>query len=368
MIKKEFFEQVRLLAEERGISEEDVYEIFKKALENSYKKEFGNTSCRIEFKPEKFAIFIYSVRKVVEAYTEEEELDEDVEAPVEEKDEIAEILLEDAKKIKASAKVGDVIEWQVNVKDFGRTAILASKSITNQGVRTKQRELAYEHFKALENEMVTATIANENERYVILDLGFGATASLPKTELANGEVVEIGRNISVYIKSVEQTNKDPKILVSRSDKQLVIRLMEKYIPEIAEGIIEIKGIARDAGDRSKIAIYSNDNNVDAIGSCVGEGGSRIREVVNALGGEKIDLYKWSENPEELITNSLQPANVTKVLSIDPKTKSSVVVVPDAHLSLAIGKSGQNVRLAVQSCGYKIDIIPVSVAYERGDLI
>ena len=363
MIKKEFFEQVKLLAEERNISIEDVLEIFKKALENAYKKEYGNSSCRVEFKPEKSAIFLYSVRKVVEAYTEKvEETEED------EKDEIEEILLEDAKKIKASAKVGDVIEWQVPLKDFSRSAILASKSITNQGVRTKQREMTYEHFKDLENEMVLATISNENERSVILDLGYGATATLPKSELAVGETVEIGKTINVYIKSVEQTNKDPKITVSRSDKQLVIRLMEKYIPEIADGTIEIKGIARDAGDRSKIAIYSNDNNVDAIGSCVGEGGSRIREVVNALGGEKIDLYKWSENPEELITNSLQPANVTKVLSIDPKTKSSVVVVPDAHLSLAIGKSGQNVRLAVQSCGYKIDIIPVSVAYERGDLI
>ena len=368
MIKKEFFAAAQQLAEERNISVEDVYEIFKKALENSYKKEFGNTSCRIEIKPEKFAIFIYSVRKVVEAYTVKNEDEEELDAEAKPEDNIAEILLEDAKKIKASAKVGDVIEWQENVKDFGRTSILASKSITNQGVRTKQRELAYEHFKDYENEMVTAEIANITEKYLILDLGYGATATLPKTELANGETAEIGKTISVYIKSVEQTNKEPKITVSRSDKNLVIRLMEKYIPEIADGTIEIKGIARDAGDRTKIAIYSTDNNVDAIGSCVGEGGTRIRDVVNALGGEKIDLYKWSENPEELITNSLQPANVTKVLSIDPKTKSSVVVVPDAHLSLAIGKAGQNVRLAVQSCGYKIDIVPVSVAYERGDLI
>ena len=367
MVAKKFFVVSEKLAEERSIKIEDVFEIFKKALENSYKKEYGNTSCRIEIKPEKSAIFVYSVRKVVEAFTTEDELAVEDEAK-DVKDDIAEILLDDAKKIKSSAKVGDVIEWQVNLKEFGRTSILASKSITNQGVRTKQRELAYEYFKPLENEMVMAKIVNENDKYIILDLGHGGTATLPKTELANGEACENGRTISVYIKSVEQTNKDPKIQVSRSDKQLVIRLMEKYIPEIAEGIIEIKGIARDAGDRSKIAIYSNDNNVDAIGSCVGEGGSRIREVVNALGGEKIDLYKWSENPEELITNSLQPANVTKVLSIDPKTKSSVVVVPDAHLSLAIGKSGQNVRLAVQSCGYKIDIIPVSVAYERGDLI
>jgi N utilization substance protein A len=164
------------------------------------------------------------------------------------------------------------------------------------------------------------------------------------------------------------TTKDPKVSVSRTDRALVIRLMENFIPEIKSGIIEIKGIARDPGDRSKIALYSNDPKVDAIGSCVGEGGSRIRDIVNALGGEKVDLYKWSEVPEELISNSLQPANVTKVLSIDPKTKSSVVVVPNDHLSLAIGKSGQNVRLAVQSCGWKIDIMPVTEAYEKGLLI
>ena len=144
--------------------------------------------------------------------------------------------------------------------------------------------------------------------------------------------------------------------------------MENNIPEIKEGIIEIKGIARDPGDRTKIAIYSNDPKIDAIGSCVGEGGSRIKRIVDDLGGEKIDLYKWSENPEELIANSLQPASVTKVLSINLKDKTSTVVVPDEHLSLAIGKSGQNVRLAVQSCDWKIDIMPTSEAYEKGLLI
>ena len=141
--------------------------------------------------------------------------------------------------------------------------------------------------------------------------------------------------------------------------------MENYIPEIKNGVIEIKGIARDPGDRTKIALFSNDEKVDAIGSCVGEGGARIREIVNALGGEKVDLYKWSEDPEELIANSLQPASVTRVLSIDVKNKTSQVVVPDDHLSLAIGKQGQNVRLAVQSCGWKIDIMPTSEAYEKG---
>ena len=212
MIKKEFFAAAQQLAEERNISVEDVYEIFKKALENSYKKEFGNTSCRIEIKPEKFAIFIYSVRKVVEAYTVKNEDEEELDAEAKPEDNIAEILLEDAKKIKASAKVGDVIEWQENVKDFGRTSILASKSITNQGVRTKQRELAYEHFKDYENEMVTAEIANITEKYLILDLGYGATATLPKTELANGETAEIGKTISVYINQLNKLIKNQRLL------------------------------------------------------------------------------------------------------------------------------------------------------------
>ena len=363
MINQKFYEEAQNLADVRKISVEDVYEIFKNSLVNAYKKMYGNTSCRVEFKPEKSAILLYSVRRVVD---ELNKVDESAEAK--EEDNIAEILLEDAKKHKASAKVGDIIEYQENIKEFNRTAALASKSVTNQGVKTKQREIAYDHFKDLENEMVNATIVNENEKYFILDLGFSAYSTLSKSEIANGEVLGIGSNVKVYIKSVEKTQKDPKITVSRSDKQLVIRLMEEFIPEIKEGIIEIKGIARDAGDRTKIAICSNDDNVDAIGSCVGEGGARIREVVNALGGEKIDLYKWSEDPEELITNSLQPANVTKVLNIDPKTKSSKVVVPDEHLSLAIGKAGQNVKLAVQSCGWKIDIMPVSEAYEKDLLI
>lgn len=377
MVKKEFFEQAKAVAEERGISVEAFYEIFKKSLENSYKKMYGNTSCRVDIKPEKNSINVYSVRKVVSELTPYDEL---AELTKEEKEGlITEILLEDAKKIKASAKVGDVIEWQVDIKQFNRTAAQASKQMINQGVRTKQRELAYEYFKELENEMVTATVSNITEKTIkgekgkpdktelvyILDLGHCGTAVLNKKEIYENEHIEKGDKIQVYIKSVEQTTREPKITVTRTEKQLVIRLMEKYIPEIKEGIIEIKGIARDVGDRSKIAIYSNDPDVDPIGSCVGENGKRIKDVVNALGGEKIDLYKWSSDPIELITNSLQPATVTKVLSIDEKENSSVVIVPDEHLSLAIGKAGQNVRLAVQSCGWKIDIMPATEALEKG---
>lgn len=357
MINKAFFEQAQELAEARGISVEDVYEIFKKSLINSFKKIYGNTSCKVVINPDKNEINLYSVHVVVEEYSEE--------LPAESPQEM---LLSDAKKIKTSYRVGDIVEQAVNIKNFGRSAIGAAKSVYTQGVRTKQREIAFEHFKGLVNEMVTAEITNITDKYIGLDLGFGVSTSLSIKELLPNDNLQIGDNIRVYIKEVELTTKDPKVVVSRVDKGLVTRLMENYIPEIKDGTIEIKGIARDPGDRCKIAIYSNDPHVDAIGSCVGEGGSRIREIVNALSGEKIDLYKWSDVPEELISNSLQPANVTKVLSVDPKTKSSVVVVPDEHLSLAIGKQGQNVRLAVQSSGWKIDIMPVTEAFNKGLLI
>ena len=357
MINKEFFKNAEDVAQAKGITVEDVYEQIKKGLVNSFKKIYGNTSCRVVINPEKNEILLFSVHKVVENYSEEI----DPEQP-------QEMLLEDAKKIKSSYKVGDIVEQQINIKGFGRTAIGAAKSVYTQGIRTIEREKAYNYFKDLEDEMVTGEVSNIGEKYIVIDLGYNVTSTLPLSELLPNDHFNIGDSIRVYIKKVEQTTKEPKVSISRTDRQLVTRLMENYIPEIKSGIIEIKGIARDPGDRSKIALYSNDPKVDASGSCVGENGSRIREIVNALGGEKVDLYKWSDQPEELIANSLQPASVTKVLSVDPKTKTSVVVVPDEHLSLAIGKSGQNVRLAVQSCGWKIDIMPTSEAYEKGLLI
>ncbi len=354
MINKEFFESADLVAKERGISVEDVYDNFSKGLVNSYKKIYGNTSCRVVINPEKNEILLFGVHKVVSELSE-----------LPDPEEPAEMLLEDAKKIKASYKVGDIVEQKINIKDFGRTAIGAAKSVYTQGVRTRQRELAYEHFKALENEMVIGTVTNITEKYVSLDLGMNVSTILPKPELLPNDNFKINDTVRVYIKKVEQTSKDPKVSVSRTDRALVTRLMENNIPEIKEGIIEIRGIARDPGDRSKIALFSNDPHVDAIGSCVGEGGVRIREIVNALGGEKVDLYEWSDDPEELVSNALQPASVTQVIEIDEKNKTSKVVVPDEQLSLAIGKSGQNVRLAVQSCGWKIDIMPTSEAYQKG---
>lgn len=357
MINKKFYEEANLLAEERNISVEDVYEIFRKSLVNSYKKMFGNTSCKVTMNPDKNEILLVGVWKVVSELSETPNPDEP-----------AEILLEEAKKIKASAKVGDIIEQNINFKNFGRTAIQASKSVCVQDIRSKQRQMAYEYFKELEGEMVTATVTNITERFVALDMGYNTSTIMPNSELLPNDHFKINDRVRVFLRRVEQTNKEPKLNVSRIDRNLLNRLLENYIPEIKDGTIIVKGISRDPGDRCKIAVETTDPNVDPIGSCVGEGGARIKEIVNALGGEKVDLYRYSEDPEELITNSLQPASVTKVLSIDLENKSSVVVVPDDQLSLAIGKSGQNVRLAVQSSGWKIDIMPTSEAYDKGLLI
>ncbi len=358
MISKDYFKRAEELAEYKGISIEDVHEAARKGLIQSFKKVYGHTCCRVEINPEKSELLLFAVYKVVDKLSEE--VDEDAKEK--------EILLDEAKLIKKSAKVGDIIEQKIDFKNFSRTAVSTAKNTTNQSIKQTERDNAYEHFKSLENEMVVCEVSNIGDKFVTLKLGYNVTTVLPRAEFANVNDLAIGQNIRVYIKKVEQTTKEPRVYVSRTDRALVTRLMENYIPEIKDGIIEIKGIARDPGDRSKIALYSNDPKIDAIGSCVGEGGLRIKQIVDALGGEKVDLYKWSENPEELIANSLQPAAVTKVLSVDVKEKSSVVIVPDDHLSLAIGKMGQNVRLAVQSCGWKIDIMPVSEAYDKGLLI
>ncbi|MCI9653703.1 MAG: transcription termination/antitermination protein NusA [Acholeplasmatales bacterium] len=368
MINKDFYKLAEEDALNRGFEVDEVLACMERALIMAFKKEHGNTSCKVEFKKDKNEILLYSVHKVVEEYTvhSKEELTEDApskEEPTE--PQYAEMLLEDAKKIKSSYKVGDLVTQQENLKTYSRMTILAAGNMYKQGVRTLEREKAFNYFKSYENEMINAEVSNVGDKFITLNLGFNVTTILSLSELLPNDHLAIGDFVKVYVKKVEQTTKEPKVVVSRTERNLVTRLLENYIPEIKSGIIEIKGIARDPGDRTKIAIFSNDERVDAIGSCVGEGGSRIREIVNALGGEKVDLYKWSSEPEELIANSLQPASVTKVLNIDPKNKTSQVVVPDDHLSLAIGKSGQNVRLAVQSCGWKIDIMPTSEAYEKG---
>ncbi len=354
---------MKTVAQSRDIDVEDFMEILRTSIEKALKKDKKKT-VSVKFNTEKNTIFAYTQELVVE----------DVEA-YEEESEYTLISLEDAKLVKKSIKVGDVLEQQISFDDISRVAAKGAQSTLNSDLKSLERKKAYEYFKALEGEMIDASIAEVTEKNYVILLRMGASSNadnknnelttiLPKNEILKGDDFAVGDKTKVYIKKVEETTKDPKIFVSRSDKNLVKRLLELHIPEIKDGTIEIKGISRDPGDRCKIAIYSNDANVDALGSCVGQAGERIKSVVEALSGEKIDLYKWSENPEELIANSLQPARVSKVLNIDVKEKKSLAIVPDDQLSLAIGKNGQNVRLAVVSCGWKIDIKPLSEAYEE----
>lgn len=367
MVNKKFFELMRNVAEARDIDVEDLMEILRSSIEKALKKDQKKT-VSVKFDVNKNALFAYTQELVVEnveTYESEEE------------PEYTLISLEDAKLVKKSIKVGDILEQQISFDDISRVAAKSAQSTLNSDLKSLERKKAYEYFKALEGEMIDATIAEVTEKSYIILLKMGAkstdnknnelTTMLPKNETLKGDDFQVGDKTKVYIKKVEETTKDPKIFVSRSDKNLVKRLLELHIPEIKDGTIEIKGVSRDPGDRCKIAIYSNDANVDALGSCVGQAGERIKSVVEALSGEKIDLYKWSEDPEELIANSLQPARVSKVLNIDLKEKKSLAIVPDDQLSLAIGKNGQNVRLAVVSCGWKIDIKPLSEAYEEGQV-
>ena len=262
-------------------------------------------------------------------------------------------MITNAKKIKQSYKVGDLVTQVENLKNYSRLTILSASNVYKQGIRTLEREKAYVYFKALENEMITAEVANIGERFLTLSLGFNVTSILMLSELLPNDSFKIGDHIRVYVKRVEQTTKEPKVIVSRTERNLVTRLLENYIPEIKSGIIEIKGIARDPGDRTKIAIYSNSPDVDAIGSCIGKNGMRIANILAELGNEKVDIIRYSDDLPTYVAEALSPAKVLSVTMEDERS-CRVTVLPE-QLSLAIGKEGQNAKLVARLTGCKIDI-------------
>ncbi len=348
MISKDFFRALDLIAAEKGLEKEKILEIMGRGLLNAYKK-VHNTSenARIDFNEDKNEIMLTAEYIVVK----------EVENP-------GEIALADAKKRRKTAKIGDTITIKEKIKDFGRIAASSAKQILTQGLKQLEREKAYDIFKEKENEMITTEIVALNKDFVTLDLGQGLETSLPRKELLKSDDARVGARIKVYITKVEMTTKGPKVFVSRTDKNLVKRLIEQVCPEIMDGTVEIMGIARDPGDRSKVAVYSHDENVDPVGAVVGYKGSRILEVLEALQGERIDVYKWSSKPVELITSAMEPA---KIIAINPdkKKKQALVIVKDKDLTAAIGVRGQNARLAAQSSGWKIEIKSISQAKEEG---
>ena len=268
-------------------------------------------------------------------------------------DDMVEISLEDALEIDPRYEVGDVVEYQVTPRDFGRIAAQTAKQVVVQRIREAERGMIFDDYITRQGEIITGTVQRISNETLFINMG-KAEGILAATERVPGEKYEINDRIKVYIMDVKKTTKGPQVFLSRSHPGLVKRLFELEVPEIEEGIVEIKSIAREAGSRTKIAVYTEDENVDPVGACVGTRGSRVQNIVDELFGEKIDIITWSDDPEELISNVLSPAKVEKVI-IDEEEKAATVIVPDYQLSLAIGKEGQNVRLAAKLCGWKIDI-------------
>lgn len=334
----EFIEALDQIEKEKGISKETLIEAIEAALKSAYKKNFGSAqNVKIKVDGDTGEVKVFAQKKVVE------EADND----------LLEISLEEAKQINKKYQVGDVIEIEVTPKRFGRIAAQTAKQVVVQRIREAERNIIYNEFAGRETDIVTGLVQRIMNNHVFIDLGKTEAILAPSEQMPNEDYKQ-GERIKTYILEVKKTTKGPQILVSRTHPGLVKRLFELEVPEIHEGIVEIKAIAREAGSRTKIAVHSREENVDPVGACVGPKGARVQAVVNELKGEKIDIIKWSKNPEEFIANTLSPAKVLKVYA-DKEQKVAKVIVEDYQLSLAIGKEGQNARLAAKLTGWKIDI-------------
>ena len=348
-MNRELMEALDTLEKEKNISKETLLEAIEQSLIQACKNHFGKAdNVHVSIDRDTCDFSVYADRTVVEY----------VEDPVEE------VSLEDARKINANAEIGDVVKVQIHSDKFGRIATQNAKNVILQKIREEERKVLYDQYYGIEKEVVTGIVQRVMGRNVSINLG-KADAVLSENEQVKGETFQPTEHIKVYILEVKDTPKGPRILVSRTHPGLVKRLFESEVAEVKDGTVEIKSIAREAGSRTKIAVWSNDPDVDPVGACVGVNGSRVGAIVNELRGEKIDIINWDENPAILIENALSPAKVIAVMA-DPDEKTALVVVPDYQLSLAIGKEGQNARLAARLTGFKIDIKSETQARESGD--
>ncbi len=330
------------LEEEKGISKEEVIPILEKALVSAYKKNFGSSkNVEIVIDRNTGNIKIYQLLEVVEDVT----------------DPATQISLDEAKKVDPTAEIGKVVKRELSVKNFGRIAAQTAKQVLIQRIRELEKEKQFEKYSDLKGTVTTAEVLRITPEWADIRIGKLETR-LPKKDWIPGEEIKQGELIKVYIMDVVKTTKGPKILVSRKVPEFVIGLMRLEIPEIENNVVEIKAIAREPGVRTKVAVLSHNPNVDPIGACIGEGGSRIAAILRELKGEKLDVLKWSDDPRQLITNALAPASVIEVEILDAENKAARVLVPPTQLSLAIGKGGQNARLAAKLTGWKIDIKPI----------
>lgn len=330
------------LEEEKGISKEEVFQILEKALMSAYRKNFGS-SRNVEVKIDRNtgSIKLYQILEVVES----------VENPA------LQITLEEAKKIDPEAQIGSIVKRELNARKFGRIAAQTAKQVLIQKIRELEKEKQYEQYSELKGSVTTAEIIRVTADWADIRIGKLETR-LPKREWIPGEELSAGSLIKVYILDVKKTTKGPKILVSRTVPDFIIGLMKLEIPEIENGVVEVKAIAREPGIRTKVAVSSNNPQVDPVGACIGEGGSRIAAILKEIKGEKLDVLRWSEDPKQFIANALAPASVIEVEVLDAERKVARVLVPPTQLSLAIGKGGQNARLAAKLTGWKIDIKPI----------
>ena len=340
-MSKELMEALDALEKEKNISKESLFDAIENSLVTACKNNFGKAdNVRVEVDRETCDFKLYAEKTVVES-------EDDVMDPM------IEVSLDDARKVDKKAKVEDVVSVPINSKNFGRIATQNAKNVILQKIREEERGAVYNEYYTKEHDIVTGVIQRYIGRNISINLG-KADAVLNENEQVKGETYKPTDRIKVYILEVKNGNKGPRILVSRTHPDLVKRLFEQEVTEIKDGTVEIRSIAREAGSRTKIAVWSNNPNVDAVGACVGMNGSRVNLIVDELRGEKIDVINWDENPGNLIQNALSPAKIVAVFA-DPDEKSAKVVVPDYQLSLAIGKEGQNARLAARLTGYKIDI-------------
>ena len=348
-MNNELLEALTLLEKEKNISKDTLLEAIEQSLIQACKNNFGKAdNVKVSINPETCEFHVWAEKTVVEEVT----------------DDVTEIALSKAKMIRSSYELGDTVNVEFHSKEFGRIATQNAKNVILQKIREEERKVLYNEYYAKERDVVTGIVQRYLGKNVSVNLG-KVDAILNENEMVKGEVFRPTERIKVYILEVKDTSKGPKIMVSRTHPELVKRLFESEVTEVRDGTVEIKCIAREAGSRTKMAVYSNNPDVDPVGACVGINGARVNAIVNELRGEKIDIINWNENNAILIENALSPAKVISVIADDDE-KTAKVIVPDYQLSLAIGKEGQNARLAARLTGFKIDIKSETQAKESGE--
>ncbi|TGB04766.1 transcription termination factor NusA [Halobacillus salinus] len=347
-MSSELFDAMNYLEKEKGIDKDLLLEALEAALISAYKKNFNSaTNVRVDINEDEGVMKVFARKEIVDEVMDPQE----------------EISLDEAKEIDPNYGIEDVIEVEVTPMDFGRIAAQAAKQVVTQRVREAERGIIYGEYVDREEDVMTGIIQRKDPRFVYVNLG-KIEARLPEGEQMPTETYEVHDRLKVFVTKVENSNKGPHIYVSRTHPGLLKRLFEMEVPEIYDGTVEVISVAREAGDRSKISVYAENQEIDPVGSCVGQRGQRVQTIVNELKGEKIDIVQWSEDPVEYVSNALSPSKVVEVL-VDEEEKATTVIVPDYQLSLAIGKRGQNARLAAKLTGWKIDIKSETEAREEG---